>query len=251
MPSAALFEIPYDPAWGLEKRFFLDVEHRYAKSHRLLRDALGDLSNRQILDIGCSRGHLLERFRQYTGVEFSAIELEEEMLEIARARGIQAEPHQINVFDGRRISARLPYEDNSFDVILAGEVIEHIVDTQEFLAEIHRTLRPDGAVLVSTPNVLWWKYRVKLLTGRYLDVLDYRMRYGDEDFGHVRIFTPDLLRELVEEAGFDRVRVAGKRLGSIGTLTLTPSPVARLFDRLATRMPRLSDDVLIVARKPT
>ena len=247
MPDPTLFELPYDPAWGLDEHFFLDVEHRYTKSHRLVREAAGDLSGKRILDIGCSRGLMLERFRRYEGVEFVAIELEPEMLELARARGIAAEPHQINVFEDGQIAARLPYEDASLDVVLAAEIIEHIVDTQGFLAEIRRVLRPGGVVFLSTPNVLWWKYRLDLLAGRYLDVLDYRLRFGT-DFGHVRAFTPALLRELVEEAGFVEIRLAGKRLGPISSLTGSPA-VARRLDDLATRSPKLSDDVLLVARK--
>ncbi len=249
MPDPTLFELPYDPAWGLDEHFFLDVEHRYTKSHRLVREAAGDLFGKRILDIGCSRGLMLERFRRYEGVEFVAIELEPEMLELARARGIAAEPHQINVFEGGQIAARLPYEDGSLDVVLAAEIIEHIVDTQGFLAEIRRVLRPGGVVFLSTPNVLWWKYRLDLLGGRYLDVLDYRLRFGT-DFGHVRAFTPALLRELVDEAGFVEIRLAGKRLGPISTLTGSPA-VARRLDELATRSPKLSDDVLLVARKPS
>lgn len=248
MPDPTLFELPYDPAWGLDERFFLDVEHRYTKSHRLVREAAGDLSGKRILDIGCSRGLMLERFRRYAGVEFVAIELDPEMIELARARGIDAEPHQINVLEDGQIAARLPYADASFDVVLAAEIIEHIVDTQSFLAEIHRVLRPGGVVFLSTPNILWWKYRLDLLAGRYLDMLDYRLRFGD-DFGHVRAFTPALLRELVEEAGFAEIRLAGKRLGPISSLTGPPA-VARRLDDLATRSPKLSDDVLLVARKP-
>lgn len=248
MPDPTLFELPYDPSWGLDERFFLDVEHRYTKSHRLVREAAGDLSGKRILDIGCSRGQLLERFRRYDGAELVAIELDPEMLELARARGIEALVHQINVFEDGQIAARLPYEDTSLDVVLAAEIIEHIVDTQGFLAEIYRVLRPGGVVFVSTPNVLWWKYRLDLLAGRYLDVLDYRIRFG-ADFGHVRSFTPVLLRELVEEAGFTELRLAGKRLGPISSLT-GPAALAHRLDDLATRSPTISDDVLLVARKP-
>ena len=236
--------------WDLDERYFLDVEHRYTKSHKLVREAAGDLTGKRILDIGCSRGMLLERFRRYEDVEFWAIELEPESREIASARGIEAEAHQINVYVRPRAAARAcRFRRESVDVVLAAEIIEHIVDTQGFVAEIARVLRPGGTVLFSTPNILWWKYRLDLLLGRYPDPLEYRLRFG-EDFGHVRTFTPALLRELAEEAGLDVVRVAGKRLGPISSLTRTPAPVARALDRLATRLPGVSDDVLLVARKP-
>ena len=157
--------------------------------------------------------------------------------------------HFINSFDGNRLTARLPFEDSSADVVLAGEIVEHIVDTEAFLREIGRVLRTAGAVVLSTPNILWWKHRLALLAGRYPDALDYRTRYGD-DFGHVRIFTPSLMRGLLEETGFVDVAVVGKRLGPISSLTRTPAPVAHALDRLADRLPSLSDHLIAYARRP-
>lgn len=245
---SSLFELEYDPAWKLDRRFFLDVEHRYAKTHRVLLEAAGDLSGKRILDLGCSRGMMLERFRRYPGVELVGLELDPADRVEAEARGIHVDQFQINVFDGGQITARVPYDDASFDVVIAAEIIEHIVDTQSFVREIHRVVRPGGAAFFSTPNILWWKYRLDVLAGRYPDPLEHRLHYGS-DFGHVRIFTPALLRELVEEAGFEVVSVAGKRLGPISSLTRTPGVVARYLDRLATRLPSLADDVLLSARK--
>jgi 2-polyprenyl-3-methyl-5-hydroxy-6-metoxy-1,4-benzoquinol methylase len=246
-PAPDLFEVPYDPAWGYERRFFLDVEHRYTKMHRLLRAGLGDLAGKRVLDLGCCRGLLLERFRRYDGTQLLGLEIDETEISLARERGIEPVRAFVNAFDGNRIVARLPYGDAEADVVLAGEIIEHVVDTEGFLREIKRVLSPGGGVVISTPNVLWWKHRATLLLGRYPDNLEHRLRYG-EDFGHVRQFTPSLLAALMEETGFRNVQVRGGRLGPIASVMSTPRPVARALDRLADRLPSLADTIVTFGR---
>jgi SAM-dependent methyltransferase len=245
VPRTPLFDLQYSPEWGYDERFFYDVEHRYTKMHRLLREGYGDLRGKRIVDLGSSRGLLLARFPES---ERLGIEIDPDERQRSAEHGIDAVEHYINAFDGNRLTARLPFADESADVVLAGEIIEHIVDTETFLREIRRVLRPGGATVLSTPNILWWKHRVALLAGRYPDALDYRTRYGD-DFGHVRIFTPKLLRDLLRETGFEEVRVVGKRLGPISTLT-GAAPLARMVDRAADRLPGLADHVLAFGRRP-
>lgn len=248
MPSDKLFDLPFDPSWGYERRFFLDVEHRYTKMHRLLRERFGDLTGKRLVDLGLSRGLLLERFRRYPGVELGGIEIDPAEIERARSRGLEPLQHFVNVFDGNVMTARLPYEDASADVVLAGEILEHVVDTEGFLREIHCTLAPGGALVLSTPNILWAKHRVRLLAGRYPDALEYRSRYG-ADFGHVRIFGPDQLRGLLDETGFVDLVVTGNRIGPISSLASAPAPVARALDRLADRFPAASETLIAFARK--
>ena len=246
MPRTPLFELPYSPEWGYDERFFHDVEHRYTKMHRLLRERWGDPAGKRVVDLGSSRGLFLARFPES---ERLGIEIDPEERRRGSEHGVEAVEHFINAFDGNRLTARLPFEDASADVVLAGEIVEHIVDTEAFLREIRRVLRPGGATVLSTPNILWWKHRLALLAGRYPDALDYRTRYGD-DFGHVRIFTPRLMRGLLEETGFVDVEVVGKRLGPISSLTATPAPVAHGLDRLADRLPSWSDHLIAYARRP-
>jgi SAM-dependent methyltransferase len=249
VPDEQLFELTYDASWGYERKFFLDVEHRYTKMHRLLRERHGDLSGKRIVDLGLSRGLLLERFRRYEGIALGGIEIDPAEIEHARARGLEPMQYFVNVFDGHVMTARLPYEDASADVVLAGEILEHMVDTEGFLREIHRTLGAGGALVLSTPNILWPKNRVRLLTGRYPDALEYRSRYGT-DFGHVRIFGPDQLSELLGETGFVDVAVIGNRIGPISTLASSPALVARALDRLADRYPSGSETLIAFARRP-
>jgi SAM-dependent methyltransferase len=249
MGRRELFEIPYAPSWGYGRRFFQDVEHRYTKMHRLLREELGDLRGKRIVDLGLSRGLLLERFRAYPGADLGGIEIDPAEIERARERDLQPLRHFVNVFDGNRLVARLPFDDESADIVLAGEILEHIVDTESFLLEIRRILVPGGATVLSTPNILWWKHRLSLLAGRYPDALEYRTRYGD-DFGHVRTFAPGPLRELLAGTGFRDIQLVGNRLGPVSTLTRRPRFLAEAFDRLADRYPSGCDTLIAFARRP-
>ena len=246
MADDGLFEIPYNPDWGYERSFFLDNEHRYTKMHRLLRDGLGDLAGKRILDLGCCRGLLLERFRRYPGVELVGLELDPAEIERARGRGLEPVREQINRFEGDQMVARLPFGDAWADAVLAGEILEHIVDTEGFLREIFRVLAPGGAAVLSTPNILWWKHRAALVSGRYPDALEYRLQYG-EDFGHVRLFGARQLRSLLEEVGFAGVRVLGGRAGPVAALE---GPAARVLDRLGERRPNLSSTLIASAQRP-
>jgi SAM-dependent methyltransferase len=248
VPDERLFDLPYDASWGYERRFFLDVEHRYTKMHHLLRERYGDLSGKRIVDLGLSRGLLLERFRRYPGVALGGIEIDPAEIERARGRGLEPLQHFVNAFDGNVMTARLPYRGESADVVLAGEIIEHVVDTESFLREIHRTLAPGGALVLSTPNIFWPKNRARLLVGRYPDALEYRSRYGT-DFGHVRIFGPEQLRELLGETGFTDFALIGNRLGPISALASAPRAVARTLDRLADHYPAGSETLIAFARR--
>lgn len=244
-----LFELSFSPAWGYDERYFLDNEHRYTRMHALLREHYGELSGRRIADIGCCRGQFLQRLRSYHDVALTGLEIEDDERELAEARGIETDEHYINQFDGRTMVARLPYRDESIDVVVAGEVLEHVVDTAGFAREVRRVLKPDGALVLSTPNLLWWKYRLAMLFGRYPECLEHK-RYWREDFGHVRIFSVDRLRDLLEESGLADVRIVGNRLGPLASLTRTPRRLAFGLDRLAERTPSLSNNLIAFARKP-
>lgn len=249
MPAASLFELSFSPEWEYPVAHFLDNEHRYTKMHRLLREGLGDLGGCRLLDLGCCRGHFLARFEHYRDIDVQGIELDPEEIARAKQRGIRVSRMNLNVLEDGRLTVRLPFPDASFDAVLAGEIIEHVVDTETFLQEVGRILRPGGGVVLSTPNVLWLKHRLSVLRGRYPECLDYRQRYG-EDLGHVRAFSEDTLRLLLEETGFVDLRVVGKRLGPLATLVRLPAPAARALDRLADRMASLSDHLIAFARRP-
>lgn len=49
----------------------------------------------------------------------------------------------------------MPFKNNSFDFIISSEVIEHVTDQQKAISEIHRVLKPNGILVLTTPNAFW------------------------------------------------------------------------------------------------
>jgi 2-polyprenyl-3-methyl-5-hydroxy-6-metoxy-1,4-benzoquinol methylase len=96
----------------------------------------------------------------------------------------------------------LPFETGTFDVVLLGDVIEHLRDPVAALARLRPLLRPGGRVVLSTPNVANWAIRLALLFGRW--------RYTDRgilDRTHTRLFTRATLAEALEAAGYRVERI--------------------------------------------
>src|SRR3989339_802639 len=83
--------------------------------------------------------------------------------------------------------ASLPYEDNFFDIVIAGEIIEHIFDTDLFLAEIRRVLKSGGKLLISTPNIASLGRRLLLFFGGN-PIIELSPNEPDSS-GHIRYFS--------------------------------------------------------------
>jgi ubiquinone/menaquinone biosynthesis C-methylase UbiE len=99
-----------------------------------------------VLDVGCNTGYgtvrLVGAARSITGVDVSPA-----AIEAARTRA-GAESIEFRVVDGKG----LPFPDASFDLVTSFQVFEHVVDTDSYLSEIKRVLRPGGRALFTTPN---------------------------------------------------------------------------------------------------
>lgn len=99
-----------------------------------------------VLDIGCGSGHgsntLARKFHTVYGVDISP-----EAISYA-----QTNWQLPNIIFQTGDSLNIPFPDNSFDVVVAFEVFEHLTDWRKFLSEIKRVLKADGLVYLSTPN---------------------------------------------------------------------------------------------------
>ena len=130
--------------------------------------------NPSILDVGCGTGANLKMLAAYGQAE--GVDISPQAVDFCRERGL----------DSVRLGAieHLPYESNSFDLVTALDVVEHLDDDVAGLREMRRVLRPDGRLLVFVPAFMF-------LWGVQDDVSNHRRRYT----------LPKLL-SAVEAAGF-------------------------------------------------
>lgn len=139
-------------------------------------------------DVGCSSGYLA---RPLAASGARVVGLEVDAAAAAEARRICEQ-----VLVGDVESMELPFAPASFDVVVCGDVLEHLRDPGATLARLRPVLRPGGRLVLSTPNVANWAMRLSLLVGRW--------RYTDRgilDGTHTHLFTRKTLVETIEGAG--------------------------------------------------
>ena len=106
------------------------------------------IRNKKILDVGCEAGYITIQLAQ-KGAKVIAIDLIEEPIKQLRLRlKDQSLKIKLRVAD----ATKLPFAGNSFDIILATEVIEHITRLEKFVTGAFRVLKPGGKLLVTFPN---------------------------------------------------------------------------------------------------
>jgi SAM-dependent methyltransferase len=103
--------------------------------------AIAQLAPTAVLEVGCGLGELSERIACELAADVVAIDLSERMVELARARGVDA-----RVADAQA----LPFEDSLFDCVVAAWMLYHLPDVDAGLAEIARVLRPGGHLVAVT-----------------------------------------------------------------------------------------------------
>jgi SAM-dependent methyltransferase len=144
-------------------------------------------TGRRVLDLGCRTGALASYYA--TGNDVVGVDVDRDALARAAER-LGIETVWADVETG------LPFDDASFDAVVAGELLEHLADPRAVVAHVRRVLRPGGVFVGSVPNAFRLKSRVAYALGRYP---------ADWDPTHLQLFTPKALRELL--AAFEAVKI--------------------------------------------
>ena len=99
---------------------------------------------KRVLEVGGGQGELAERMQGELGAQVTFVDLSPRMVELARARGLDASVGDVQA---------LPFDDASFDTVVAAWMLYHVPDVDRALAEIARVLRPGGALVAVTTSV--------------------------------------------------------------------------------------------------
>ena len=156
----------------------------------LFVEAVGGPGKR-VLDLGCRTGAVTSHF--LPGNLVVGLDVDSDALERAEARGITT------VWGD--VEEPLPFEDASFDVVVAGEILEHTRFPDDVVAEIARVLTPDGVLVGSVPNAYRLKNRLVFLVGRP----------PETDPTHLRMFSPNAIRRQLAPIGEPELAFVGGR----------------------------------------
>jgi ubiquinone/menaquinone biosynthesis C-methylase UbiE len=207
----------------------------------LITKEISRRGRKKILGIGCGDGSFIIRFKKYC--EVFGVDISWRAIRIAKGAGVDA--YKVDVS-----CEKLPFEDEYFDIVYMGDVIEHLVNPDFAINEAARVIKSNGFLVLSTPNLASWINRLLLLLGMqplFSEVSTIRNfgrlgRPGSIPVGHLRLFTYEALKEFLTYYHFKIVNIVGANCEGL------PKLLSKI-DRIFSNFPSLSSIVIVVARK--
>lgn len=142
----------------------------------------------------------------------------------------------------------LPFEKNSFDLVMAHDVLEHLHNSpRELLNDLAELVKPNGFLFITVPSAVNIKKRIKVLTGK-TNLPDFDGFYWSSGAwrGHIREYVKDDLKALSEYLGFKIEELHGCH----HMLHVVPKPLLPLYLLITKIIPDFRDSWLLVAKKP-
>ncbi len=221
---------------------------RIEKAISLLKGFKGTL-----LDIGCGDGTISLKIKNSLNCEVKGAELIQENVVKARKKGIDAKKVDLN-------NEKLPFKSSSIDCVFAGEILEHVIDSEKLLEEMKRVLKKKGILILTVPNTASWYNRMLLLFGYLPHFIESgsKQSYGTpfgEINGHVKAFTKRSVLEMLKGNGFKIEKSCGTGLGSTkikkynnGSLKIL-APLFFIFEKILSHKTDLATNIVVKATK--
>ena len=178
-------------------QYSVDVDPgRVNNSHSFVVQLVG--KGKSVLELGAASGHVT-RILASNGNRVTAVEAD-----IACSDSLAAVASEVLIRDLDRLSLSEDLDGRTFDVIVAGDVLEHTKRPELILAQLHGLLAPNGYIVVSLPHIAHGDVRLSLLSGQF--------PYSDRgllDKTHLRFFTRSTILELFGSTGFNIDEIYG------------------------------------------
>jgi ubiquinone/menaquinone biosynthesis C-methylase UbiE len=157
---------------GLAARKAIYTEVTGPDAREIVFEGIAEVAPRRVLEVGCGEGELAKRLQFELGAEVIALDQSERMVELTRARGVDARVGDVRM---------LPFEDGSFDVAVAAWMLYHVRNVDRAVGELARVLRPGGRLVAAT-NASDHLHEMLSLAGlaRAFDDLSFRAENGAE-----------------------------------------------------------------------
>lgn len=228
--------------WFSRKGAFIflkeDIESqiRIKKVINIFKNIYNDSSGHKLLDIGCGAGEISEKLINI-GYEVYGLDISRKALQAAKKKGVKTKRWNL--------SKGLPYKNQAFEYVFAGETIEHLIDIEFILSEISRVVKKEGFLMITTPNLVHLPDRLSFLLGnnpaQFLPTHEFLKL-------HVRQFSHSSLHHLLQINGF-RVLKSQSTTVVLRRSTKNPNKVLAHSRLLADIFPSLGASIIITARK--
>lgn len=153
-----------------------------------------------LLDIACGESQFYDSLKKHRkNIIYTGLELSQKQVDISNKKGYNVLKHDLN--------KPLPFDNESFDMVVATEIIEHIFDTDTLLHEINRILVPGGRLILTTPNAASIGNRIRMLFGN-TKTFEYHAREGTS--GHIRYFNKSAIQDSLKHNEFKLIKITGR-----------------------------------------
>lgn len=158
------------------------------------------LKNLTIVDLGCGEGNLISLINNSEN-KIIGLDVAKNRLSIAqrknKSKNVSFQKHDLN--------EKLPFSDQTIDVVFAISVMEYIFDPYFLVKEIKRILKPNGVLILEVPNIAFFPERIRLLFGYLPSWPDAAGWQG----GRLHAFTQNSISELLKAEGFEVSKFSG------------------------------------------
>lgn len=161
--------------------------------------------NSRVLELGCASGYLSGYMEQALNCRVTGLEADPAATAIAQTRC-----SAVYTVDLDSPDALTPaQQDAPYDVLLAAAVLEHLKYPERLLQTVRTLLKPDARIIISLPNIAYWRIRLRLLRGNF----DYE-DYGVMDRTYLRLYTRKTGAALSTQNGYriEQFYIAGSGL---------------------------------------